>query len=499
MKNTFKSIVALATSTALLSGIAPISGFALESGVVDNSDIVVEYGEMKSMNLKMDSKPVILADNDLEDYLLGANLDANNKAVYDAFVKLTTPSLADFTVVLPKTISFQTTDLNSPDNPEFYNAVFSNCASGMEAASFDTPWIFWNDQNKTTVSPGNMRYTKNWLTGVYTFYIDKLTFSPAAYDGFESFEQIEEYKVKLEEAVDNFVVKGETTEQKIKSIHDQICYFTNYNLDGRFRGSVLSAFVESGSVCEGYSKGFKLICDKLGIPTVCVFGNYEEAEAAAHMWNYVKMEDGKWYGIDVTWDDYDGDYGIDIIYRYFLKGSDEFFVKHTEENDYNLTHLEYPTIVSHNYGEQYADVFVTTPTTPTPVTTTTTIKTTTATTTTTVTTTTITTTQKPTTTTTVTTKKKPDKTTTDKSTTTTTTTTTSTTTTTTTTAPPPVYEKGDLNHDGKITIADLVCCAYQVLGADSAKYSCDLNDDNVADVFDVIIMRKIFIANSELN
>ncbi len=559
MKKTFRSAAAIFISAAMLSSAVPVSGFAYETGIINTSDTSFQFGEMKSMSLTMDSMPEILADDEIEDYLLGAHLDANNKAVYDAFTQLVTPSLDKITVDLPETVSFQTEDINSSENSDFYNAVFTNCASGMEAASFDTPWIFWNDQNLTSVSAGNMRYTKDWRTGIYTFYIDKLIFSPAAYEGFESFEQVLEYKTKLEEAVDNFVVEGETTEQKIKSIHDQICNFTYYDLEGKFNGSVLSAFVEPGTVCEGYAKGFKLICDKLGIPTVCVFGNYDVEANAAHMWNYVQMDDGNWYAIDVTWDDYDGDYGLEMIYRYYLKGSDEFFVKHTQENDYNLSHLEYPEIVSWNYGEQYADVYVTTATTtkPTTTTTTTTIEEVTTTTTELTTTTekpttttkksttttekpttttkksttttekptttttkkTTTTTEKPTTTTkktttttekltTTTTKKtttttekpttttKKTKTTTKKTTTTTKKTTTTTKTTellTTTTTPEPVYAQGDLNHDGKISIADLVCCANQVLGAARSKFSCDVNNDNVADVFDVIIMRKIVI------
>ncbi len=536
MKKPFKSVAAIFTSAALLTGVVPFSSFAYDTGVLDTSDMILQFGEMKSMELTMDSMPEILADDEIEDYLLGSHLDANNKAVYDAFTKLVNPSLEQFTVDLPETVSFQTKDIESDENNAFYNAVFSNCASGMEAASFDTPWIFWNDQNNTSVSAGNMRYTRNWLTGTYTFYIDKLIFSPAAYEGFESFDQVLEYKSKLEEAVDNFIVEGETTEQKIKSIHDQICNFTYYDLEGKFNGSVLSAFVEPGAVCEGYAKGFKLICDKLGIPTVCVFGNFDEEANAAHMWNYVQMDDGNWYAVDTTWDDYDGDYGLEIIYRYYLKGSDEFFVKHTEQNDYNLSHLEYPKIVSWNYGEQYADVYVTTTTTTTTeelTTTTTELTTTTEKLTTTTTKKSTTTTEKPTTTTTkksTTTTEKPTTTTTKKSTTTTekpttmttkksttttekptsmttkisTTTTkkskkTTTTTkitepvTTTTTVPEITYAKGDLNHDGKISIADLVCCANQVLGVSRSKFSCDVNDDNIADVFDVIIMRKIVI------
>ena len=86
----------------------------------------------------------------------------------------------------------------------------------------------------------------------------------------------------------------------------------------------MGALVEPGVVCEGYAKAFKIICDKINIPCVVVFGNYDETEDAAHMWNYVQMEDGIWYAIDVTWDDVDGEDGREIKYQYFIKGSKYF-------------------------------------------------------------------------------------------------------------------------------------------------------------------------------
>lgn len=503
MKKIVGSAAAFVTSFSLLVGIMPFSEIAYavntETGIMDVSDITFEFGEIESMSLTMETVPKILAGEE-KDYLLGSHLDDNNKAVYAAFQKLVNPSLDEFTVTLPKPVRFQTEDITGSENTEFYNAVFSSCASGMEAASFDTPWVFWLDQNFTSVSAGNMKYTKDWMTGIYTFTIEELTFAPAAYEGFASFAEVGEYKAKLEEAVDSYVIEGETVSEKIRSIHDQICYFTDYDLDGRFNGSALSAIVEPGAVCEGYSKGFKLLCDSIGIPNICVFGNYNESTATAHMWNYVRMEDGYWYAVDVTWDDYDGDYGYELVDTYFLKGSDDFNVKHTPYNDYNLTHLEYPELAAWNYGE--------TPTvseTATEQITTTTVKTTSTTAKPTETTSTIipteTTTKKSTVKTTTSATVKPTETTVKTTTTTekpattkkSTTTDAPAVTTVTTTAPKDEFEYGDLNHDGKVSIADLVYCASFVIGAGTAEYSCDINNDGRADVCDVVIMRKIII------
>ena len=228
----------------------------------------------------------------------------------------------------------------------------------------------------------------------------------------------------------------------------------------------MSALVEPGAVCEGYSKGFKMLCDSIGIPAICVFGNFNETDATAHMWNYVRMDDGLWYAVDVTWDDYDGDYGLELVDKYFLKGSADFNVKHSPCNDYNLTHLEYPELAEHNYGSA--------PEVTTSSSTATTTKTT---------------------TTTASEKISTSMKTSIKATTKTSTKTTSVTnaTTTTATVPPEEFEYGDLNRDGKVSIADLVYCAGNVLGIEKTKYSCDVNSDGFEDVYDVVIMRKLVV------
>ena len=62
----------------------------------------------------------------------------------------------------------------------------------------------------------------------------------------------------------------------------------------------------NGPVCDGYSRAFKVLCDRLGIPCVLVTGyasSGAEHTGEYHMWNSVRMPDGNWYGADITWDD----------------------------------------------------------------------------------------------------------------------------------------------------------------------------------------------------
>lgn len=61
-----------------------------------------------------------------------------------------------------------------------------------------------------------------------------------------------------------------------------------------------SGLVSKMTVCAGYSTAFKLLCDQYGILGVYVSGT---GGGENHGWNYVQRDDGKWYVVDVTWDD----------------------------------------------------------------------------------------------------------------------------------------------------------------------------------------------------
>lgn len=101
------------------------------------------------------------------------------------------------------------------------------------------------------------------------------------------------------------------TYETLKHFHDYLtkanCYNTAEDLNNipdRCR-TAQAIFGYDGTnanapVCEGYARAFKYLCDMAGIPCVLVDGT---ALSERHMWNYVQMEDGLWYAVDVTWDD----------------------------------------------------------------------------------------------------------------------------------------------------------------------------------------------------
>ena len=93
--------------------------------------------------------------------------------------------------------------------------------------------------------------------------------------------------------------------EKIKGVHDYLVLMNRYVA---FEGGAYSALCKGRSSCTGYAFSFYAIMRELGIPvTIETGGN--------HAWNKVQYN-GKWYNMDVTWDDN----GVDeVSYAYFMR------------------------------------------------------------------------------------------------------------------------------------------------------------------------------------
>ena len=64
------------------------------------------------------------------------------------------------------------------------------------------------------------------------------------------------------------------------------------------------AYGKDAPVCEGYARAMQVLCDRADIPCVLVDGMaYTGGTRTGHIWNYIAMEDGNWYAVDVTWND----------------------------------------------------------------------------------------------------------------------------------------------------------------------------------------------------
>ena len=148
-------------------------------------------------------------------------------------------------------------------------------------------------------------------------------------------EALTTQKNKVNAGISAVTVNGEFTYDKVKQIHDWIVSNCRYDTEALRKErmdievpeahSIYGIFVNKTAVCEGYAKAFMYLCQKNGIPVIVSVGDGNSSSGSeSHMWNYIQMEDGVWYCMDVTWDDplVNGADSGDIYYNYFLKGKD---------------------------------------------------------------------------------------------------------------------------------------------------------------------------------
>lgn len=125
-----------------------------------------------------------------------------------------------------------------------------------------------------------------------------------------------------------------TDYDRIKLFHDWIINRTDYIANGELYNWHLDGpIIYAKSVCEGYSKAFSYLCQSVGIECVLVSGT---GNGGGHMWNMVKV-DGKWYHIDVTWDDPISTSGKPVLrYDYFLISDAQIRKDHTINNAFTV-------------------------------------------------------------------------------------------------------------------------------------------------------------------
>ena len=141
----------------------------------------------------------------------------------------------------------------------------------------------------------------------------------------------------------------------VKSIHDYVCSLLTYDYaageGNECRNAYNALLGEHKVVCSGYARAFKIICDAWGVPNVLVSGegvdySKKPAESGPHMWNYVQMENGKWYLVDCTWDD------SDPFDHYLLAGKGSMGISVRIEQDHipeAYNGLKYPALASLGY------------------------------------------------------------------------------------------------------------------------------------------------------
>ncbi|MBR4168642.1 MAG: hypothetical protein IKR47_02790 [Lachnospiraceae bacterium] len=88
--------------------------------------------------------------------------------------------------------------------------------------------------------------------------------------------------------------------EKVKYVYEWLIQRCDYVLDAENNQNILSVFVTTDTVCQGYAKAAQYLLNKMGI--FCILCEGEAMGQEAHVWNIVRI-DGEYYFLDVTWGD----------------------------------------------------------------------------------------------------------------------------------------------------------------------------------------------------
>ena len=175
------------------------------------------------------------------------------------------------------------------------------------------------DRKKNAKDGDYLRYSiKSWSAEARMVGRDTTLWIKAKYKTTQKEEKAVDKKVKsvlkaleLEEASDY---------DKVKAIHDYIINRVSYDTK-LTKASAYDALMDKSAVCEGYSMLAYRMFTEAGLESRIISGT---GNGGPHAWNIVKVE-GKWYNIDLTWDDpIRSDGKPMLVYDYFLKSTKDF-------------------------------------------------------------------------------------------------------------------------------------------------------------------------------
>ena len=376
------ALAVTACVTAVQGESSPLAVKPVGEFFTDTQTVTGKFGDVNNIVLDRPSDSVFGVTGVFKETSYYEQLDAGSQKVYDAILDTYKDGMiteeVDLVKYLPETkftvtgtVNAQNQFILDSESQEVINNATGGCIfPAFLAATTDHPEYSW-------ISTGSYAYRLQAKVGInsdgtYSYEITTVPFSVST-------ENIYGTPAEMTSAVEK--AKGvigtkETAYEQLKAIHDYLCDTIDYNYtavgstlpngyDTGYYQTAYSAFYridqdgagdKNLTVCAGYAKSFKILCDQYNIPCVYVsgYGVNNDGNGEPHAWDYVKMDDGKWYGVDVTWDDQDK-----IYYNYFLAGADTpgftdltFGGSHKSSGVWSSDasyEFKYPTLASEKY------------------------------------------------------------------------------------------------------------------------------------------------------
>lgn len=361
MKRTVSKILCIITALCVFLGTMPIIAFA---GDEPNGYVVVDEIEAIKFSPETELEVPNTVTGSFEANKFFGNGNTENTP-YLFYSQLTDVQKTIYNTVLNAGVSETITlPFDNPNETPYVgsgtsydealasaeNTLTNDVIAAITAVCEDNPMIFWVNG----FGYGYRYYYGNDGTTYYVYVVNIELAISLDTNSYADFTVVQQKYDELLNAVNNFKVNGINRHEKLKSINDQLCDIVTYPENqgtetnpnyGPMAHQPTGALLNGSAVCEGYAEALKLICDREGIPCITAVG---VGDGGAHKWNYVQMDDGLWYLVDVTWNDQ-----ITVkYYNWFITGSDFDGGDHVNTGKmYNADFsLVYPTLSKENYS-----------------------------------------------------------------------------------------------------------------------------------------------------
>ncbi len=219
------------------------------------------------------------------------------------------------------------------------------CAANCSILSFGIPY------NSETLQLLNYFIRKG---DPETFHVDTISSTGSGYGSNRVFSQLkftyictkaeyDEMRAEMIAEADRMLegVEGNdalTDVQKALVLHDRLAVHCEYDVEAYYAGTtsthdytMYGAMVGRRCVCEGYTKAYSYLLDRVGIENY-----YCDSSALGHIWNILYI-DGEKYHVDVTWDDPVYDITGYVTHDYFLCSTEKMMADQHNADDYDTT------------------------------------------------------------------------------------------------------------------------------------------------------------------
>lgn len=237
-----------------------------------------------------------------------------------------------------------TEDFSPNDKQEIINIFYTAINSGQKTFTFYCPNRYKdctqdveelaNDQ--TLLSHiNNFVHPYNGFKHIETEYDSLGQVTIRVYKNYTN-EEIRAINEKVDNIYQQIVVDDDSDQNKIKIIHDYIINHSKYdslrsdqNIVNYKSDIAYGPLFEGYALCGGYTDAMELFLEKMGLKSYKI-------SSENHVWNAVYL-DGKWYHLDLTWDDPVTTNGSDVLeHNFFLIQTNELNEIETEQHIFDL-------------------------------------------------------------------------------------------------------------------------------------------------------------------